>query len=266
MNDRQHSELLERPRAPAQDSTVNFRSIMSAKGIRALSAVLLMTLVGAVACTAEATDEATDEGTVLVPRPDAIELVFYDPAGLQTNPELAPLPPTSAAVGVMASDLQNVTHGLASGTNTDRRPVLFGAGPLDVDDSFYIAFTLTPDTAELGVFLTTISYTYRSYADGATGTISLRTSADDFATTVDSQSWTGGSVNSPSGIVPLTFDATTIPLVAGPLEIRLYMHDLVGGLHGIDGFPDGVDWADLESTSGDPGGDGLRVNGNVHTP
>lgn len=202
----------------------------------------------------------SSSGTAPIPRPAPIELAFYDPIGDQAEPELTPLDPTSIGAGVDVSALENITHGLMSGTNTDRRPVVMGAGPLDVATSYYLTFTITPTTPNLGVFLTTLSYTYASYISGSTGTISLRTSADGFASTLDSKAWTGGSFPT---VIPLVFDASSAAFVTGPLEVRLYMHDLVGGTAGIPGFPDPVDWADLVSTA--LGGDGLRVSGNVHT-
>lgn len=194
------------------------------------------------------------------PRPVAIELAFFDPIGDQLVPEDTPLDPTSSGAGVTVSALENITYGLLSGNNTGRRPVVMGAGPLDIATSFYITFTITPTTQGLGVFLDSLTYTYASYNGGSTGTISLRTSADGFASTVDSKAWVGGNAVT---FVDLVFDASSMPFVTGPLEVRFYMHDLVGGETGIPGFPDPVDWADLVST--EDGGDGLRVFGNVHT-
>lgn len=110
------------------------------------------------------------------------------------------------------------------------------------------------------MFLDSLTYTYASYIPGSTGTISLRTSADGFASTVDSKAWLGGDDVT---FVDLVFNASSMPFVTGPLEVRLYMHDLVGGEIGTPGLPDPVDWADLVST--EDGGDGLRVFGNVHT-
>jgi len=190
----------------------------------------------------------------------AIELAFFDPIGDQLVPEDTPLDPTSSGAGVTVSALENITYGLLSGNNTGRRPVVMGAGPLDIATSFYITFTITPTTQGLGVFLDSLTYTYASYNGGSTGTISLRTSADGFASTVDSKAWVGGNAVT---FVDLVFDASSMPFVTGPLEVRFYMHDLVGGETGIPGFPDPVDWADLVST--EDGGDGLRVFGNVHT-
>jgi len=195
----------------------------------------------------------------LAPRPDGIQLAFFNPIGDQSLPEDNPLPPASAGTGVTVSSLQNVTHGFVSGWNADRRPVLMGVGPLNVATSFYLSFTITPTTAGLGVFLDSLTYTYASYEIGTTGTISLRTSADGFATTVDSKAWEGNLE-----LVDLVFDASGVPFVTGPLEVRLYMHGLVGGWAGggPDGFPVPTDWADLVSTAAS--GDGLRVFGNVH--
>lgn len=193
-------------------------------------------------------------------RPAGIELAFFDPIGDQFDPELNPLDPTSVGAGVGVSALENITYGLMSGSNTGRRPVVMGAGPLNVATSFYLTFIIDPATAGLGVFLDSLTYTYASYIAASTGTISLRTSADGFATTVDSKAWFGGN---DIAFVDLVFDASSMPFVTGPLEVRLYMHDLVGGDTGLTGFPDPVDWADLVSS--EDGGDGLRVFGNVHT-
>jgi hypothetical protein len=187
----------------------------------------------------------------------AIQLVQFDPLGIQANPESNPLAPAAVASGLDSSDLVNVTHGFLSGTNFDRRPVLIGEGPLDVDNSFYLTFTLTPTTPGAGIALTTIVYTYRSYVPGSSGTISLRTSADGFASTVDSKPVVGDTL-----LGALTFDASHVPVVPGPLEIRLYMHDLLNGEAEGGGFPDFVDWADLVSTNAQDG-EGLRVNGAI---
>lgn len=197
--------------------------------------------------------------------PDFIELAHYDPLGAQIVPEDNPLAPAAVGAGVTASELENITHGFLSGANFDLRPVLMGVGVLDVDNSFYLSFTITPNDPALGVFIDSITYTYTSYSPLATGTISLRTSADGFATTVDSKAWIGNIVSRVDGFVALTFDASSIVVVQGPLEVRLYMHDLVGGDTFFGkGFPNPVDWADLKSTADN--GDGLRVLGRVISP
>jgi hypothetical protein len=219
--------------------------------------LLPLAVLGVVSCNG-------DESTKPAARPAAVELVHYDPVGDQSDPEDHPLAAASVGVSVTASSLTNVTHGYLSGINDNRRPVLMGVGPLNVSTSFYLSFTLTPKDPSLGVFLTSLTYTYASYYAGATGTISLRTSADGFATTLDAKAWHGNEFP-----VALTFDADKLPVVAGPLEIRLYMHDLVGGdtfSSGLPGdFPNPVDWADLLSTA-ETGGDGLRVRGGVVRP
>ena len=89
---------------------------------------------------------------------------------------------------------------------------------------------------------------------GSTGTISLRTSSDAFATTVATAQTLGAA---DKVAVPLSFDTSKLPATTAPLEVRLYMHDLK--------FPEGTspgkEWACLRSTK--DGGDGLRVSGDV---
>src|SRR4051812_36484273 len=100
--------------------------------------------------------------------------------------------PTSSAAVVDVSALQNITHGYASGSNTDVRPTDMGVGDLDPDTSFYVTVTITPQ-ADARMQLEQLTYSYRSYYAGATGQISVLTSLDGFAAPVDTQPWAGGS-------------------------------------------------------------------------
>jgi hypothetical protein len=124
------------------------------------------------------------------------------------------------------------------------------AGALDAAATFHVTVTLTPGATD-AIALSRITYSYASYARGATGTISVRTSADGFAATVDSVPWTGST-----GTL-VSFDLSSVPPVAEPLEVRLYMHDLLAA----DGGISIRDWADLVSTSST--GDGMRMFGRV---
>ena len=179
-----------------------------------------------------------------------VELAFYDPVG-ESRPDVNPLPVTDFDARISASPFENETYGESSGTNpNDRRPVLMSAGALNRATTFYVTVTLTPAPAE-AIALSRITYSYRSYSSGATGGISARTSADDFTTTVDSVPWRGATGED------VTFDMSSVPRSAGPLEVRLYMHDLVLTA------PDRTrDWADLMSTA-TSSGDGMRVFGRV---
>jgi hypothetical protein len=172
------------------------------------------------------------------------ELAFYDPIGSQVPSN--PLPVTTSDPRIIASQFENMTFGTGSGTNNNRRPVLMTMGALDPATTFYVTVTLAPVGTDL-IALSRITYDYASYRSGATGTISVRTSADGFAATVDSVAWTGATRDL------VSFDMRSVPPSADPMELRLYMHDLltVGGPSG--------DWADLVSTSST--GDGMRVFG-----
>ena len=176
------------------------------------------------------------------------ELAFYNPLGTQAMPEENPLSPSASDSRVSASALTNETFGAPSGTNTNRRPVLMSAGSLDPDASFHLSLTLTPNISSDAIALSTLTYSYRSYEDGATGTLSVRTSADGFASTVSTVDWTGATRAN------VSFDLSGVGPTSGPLELRIYMHDLEGTER---------DWADLLSTSGGGGGDGMRIFGRV---
>ncbi|MFK7998575.1 MAG: calcium-binding EGF-like domain-containing protein [Polyangiales bacterium] len=180
------------------------------------------------------------------------QLAFYDPLGSQGG--LSALPPSASDPRVVASDLQSESYGAASGFgNNNRKPVLMSSGPLDLSTSFYVTVTVTPSAAMDSIALSRVTYFYASYQTGATGTISARTSADGFATTVDSVAWTGASAEL------VSFDLSSVPVTNGALEVRLYMHDLVSGDGGGPAF---TDWADLVSTAM-MAGDGMRVFGRI---
>lgn len=174
------------------------------------------------------------------------ELAFYDPLGPQGG--TAPLPVSASDPGIIASALEGESYGAVSGFgNTNRKPVLMSSGALDVATSYYVTVTLTPSAGTDAIALSRITYFYSSYERGATGTISARTSADGFATTIDSVAWTGATAEL------VSFDMSSVPPTGDALEVRLYMHDLTGVGRG---------WADLVSTAGTVG-DGMRVFGRV---
>ena len=183
----------------------------------------------------------------------AVQLVFYNPLGPQNSPESNPLPASSVGAGLSATALSNVTHGYSAGSNTDVRPTLMTVGPLDTATTFYVSLTLSA-APDFELALSRLDYTYKSYAPG-TGTISVRSSADDFGQTLDAQPWVGASR------ATLSFDLSALSHTPGPLELRLYMHDLVTSQACGGGAPALCDWADLVSTA--RGGDGLRVWGRV---
>lgn len=174
------------------------------------------------------------------------ELAFYNPLGPQGG--TSALPVTDFDPRIVASAFECESNGAASGfSNTNRKPVLMSAGPLDPDTSFYVTLTLTPSAGTDAIALSRVTYFYASYESGATGTISARTSADGFATTVDSVAWTGATAEL------VSFDMSSVPVSGGALEVRLYMHDRAGTSR---------DWADLVSTFM-ARGDGMRVFGRV---
>ncbi|MCC7109912.1 MAG: hypothetical protein IT382_11525, partial [Deltaproteobacteria bacterium] len=182
-----------------------------------------------------------------------VQLVFYDPLGPQNSPESNPLPASSVGAGLSATALSNVTHGYSAGSNTDVRPTLMTVGPLDTATTFYVSLTLSAAPG-FELDLSRLNYTYRGYSTG-TGTISVRSSADAFAQTVAEQPWTG------SHNATLSFDLSALAQTTGPVELRLYMHDLATTRECGGGAPERCEWADLVSTASN--GDGLRVWGRV---
>ncbi len=189
----------------------------------------------------------------------ATVLANYDPTGYQ-QPGVSDLAPALVDPVVAASSLSNHGPGFQY-SNTTVRPVRVGPGPLDTVGGYYIEFTLTAQVG--GLQLSTIQYDYRSYCNGETFTISLMTSADNFASVVDAVNVTETLDQNGVYAGSHTFDASTVPATQGNLIIRFYLHNL---LNTCETDADGViGWADIRSTISDVGapGTGITVNGDV---
>ena len=194
----------------------------------------------------------------------AAVLANYDPAGWQ-EPGVSDLAPALVDPAVAATSLSNHGPGFQY-ANGNVRPVRVGPGPLDTVGGFYIEFTLSAQNAGSAVQLSTIQYDYRSYCDGETFTISLMTSADNFASVVDAVNVTETLDQNGIYAGSHTFDASTVPATQGNLVIRFYLHSL---LNSCETDADGViGWADIRSSLSSPGapGTGITVNGDVVQP
>jgi hypothetical protein len=179
-------------------------------------------------------------------------LARYDPTGLQ-NSDSTDLAPSITSPAVNVSTLHNAGPGDAS-TNTDVRPVRAGTGPLDLVNGYYIEFTLTPVNPALSIKLSSINYNYLSYCSGSSFTISLLTSTDNYTSIVDTKQVAGST----AGL--LTFDASSVTPIAGPIQVRFYLYGLTGGCDYGLGLED---WADIVSSARNPSSTGLSVYGYV---
>jgi hypothetical protein len=132
----------------------------------------------------------------------------------------------SQLTGVTLSSLSS--NGLGSAAADDAWALWWSGGDtIDLDQ--YIAFSVAPTAANKAVITETLEVSFYSFVDGSTEFL-LRSSQDNFQTTIDSLS-INGSLNAEL----LSFDLSVLPQLEGTTEFRIYTESDIGGYRYLTG-------------------------------